>query len=286
MKLLFSHYSKKVFVLALLITVAACSVKTIYNQLDYIIPSYVEGLVSLDSFLEEKVEQRTLVLINWHRNTQLHQYAEWLRSVQRDANNVITEEKILQHIATLDKFWKSLSSKLNQEMVKLLPLLNTEQRNELFSSVEDKNDEFREDYVDVKNKERVQQYTDRIKDSFETWLGDLTDEQEYAIKIAAAKMQAPAALRLERRKIWQKSIKRIIDNEDSGGQKEASLSQFFEKFNSEDSHALDAIDKINRKILAQLTVQIINSMGKDQKVHFITTTDDYIRIFTELVEKR
>ena len=66
-----------VIIVAFVMMVASCSFKTLYNQLDYLIPSYVEGMVSLDSMLEEKVEQRTLVLINWHRNTQLNQYADW-----------------------------------------------------------------------------------------------------------------------------------------------------------------------------------------------------------------
>ena len=64
---LISSRSKAVFIVALVVMAASCSFKTLYNQLDYLIPSYVEGMVSLDGMLEEKVEQRSLVLINWHR---------------------------------------------------------------------------------------------------------------------------------------------------------------------------------------------------------------------------
>ena len=101
LKSLIRRQGKVVFIASLIAIVASCSFKTIYNQLDYLIPSYVEGMVSLDSVLDEKVEQRTLVLINWHRNTQLNQYADWLRALQRDANEQLTEEQMLQHIARI-----------------------------------------------------------------------------------------------------------------------------------------------------------------------------------------
>ena len=286
MKSLFSHRTKAVFIVALVVMAASCSVKTMYKHLDYLIPSYVEGMVSLDSMLEEKVEQRTLVLINWHRNTQLHQYAKWVRVFQHDANDQLTEEKLLQHIATLDSFWQSLSLKVNEEMVRLLPLLNAEQRKELFSNITEKNAEFREEYVDVDNDKRIVQYTDRIVDSYETWLSNLTDEQGSAVKHAAAKMQTAAGLRLERRQQWQQSIQRILDTNDSATQKEASLAKYFTDFNSQDNVAMNMIEKKNRQLLARLTVQIVHSMTDDQNAHFVSRTNDYIRMFTKLAEER
>lgn len=286
MKSLFSHRSKTVFIVALVVMTASCSFKTMYKQFDYLIPSYVEGMVSLDSMLEEKVEQRTLVLINWHRNTQLHQYAKWLRVFQHDANDQLTEEKLLQHIATLARFWQSLSLKVNEEMVRLLPLLNAEQRKELFSNIADKNDEFREEYVAVDNDERIVQYTDRMVENYETWLGNLTDEQGSAVKHAAAKMQTAAGLRLERRLQWQRSIQRILATNDSATQKAASLAKYFTDFNSQNNVAMNMIEKKNRQLLARLTVRIVHSMTDDQNAHFVSRTNDYIRMFTELAEER
>lgn len=286
MKSLFNHKSKALFIVALIVMTASCSVKTMYKRLDYLIPSYVEGMVSLDSMLEKKVEQRTLVLINWHRNTQLHQYEAWLRVLQRDLNDQLTEEKTLQHITTLNSFWKSLSLKVNEEMVILLPLLNAEQREELFSNIADKNDDFREEYVDVDNDERIDQYTDRMQDSYEKWLGNLTDEQESAVEQAAAKMHATAGLRLERSQQWQRSIQRIIDTNDSATKKAASLAKYFTDFISRDNVAMKTIEKTNRQLFARLTVQIVHSMTDDQSDHLFSSTNDYIRMFNELAKER
>ena len=286
MKLLFSHLLKAIFIMTLVMMTASCSFKTLYNQLDNLIPYYVEGMVSLDGMLEEKVAQRTLVLINWHRDTQLNKYANWLRVLQRDTNNHLTEDKMRKHIATLYRFWQSISQKADEEMVLLLPLLNTEQRKELYSSIDEKNDEFREEYAEVKSEERITQYTDRIIDNYETWLGVLTDEQEVSVKQTAARLQSTARYRLERRKQWQRSIKLILDTNNSTSQKNASLREFFTGYKSQEIVAMNTVFNLNKNIISHLTLQIVHSMTDEQKAHFVTSTNDYIRMFEELAKQR
>ena len=286
MKLMFNQITKAIFTITLVVMLASCSVKTMYKQLDYMIPSYVEGMVSLDSQLGEKVGQRTLVLLKWHRNTQLHEYSVWLREFQHDANDQLTEEKMLQHIATLDRFYQILLQKISDEMARLLPLLNEEQRKELFSNIAEKNNVFREENVDIDKDKRIIQYTERVLDHYETWLGDLTDEQISTIKHASAKLQSTAELRLERRLQWQQSIQRILATKDGVWQKTASLGKYFIDYNRDDNTVMNAIEKKNRKILARLTVQIVHNMKKEQRAHFVIETNDYIRMFNELEKEQ
>ena len=257
-----------------------------YKQLDYLIPNYVEGMVSLDYVLEEKVEQQNLMLINWHRNTQLHQYAKWLRALQNDANSQLTEEKMLKHIATLDHFWQLLLQKISEEMARLLPLLSAEQREELFSNIADNNNDFREENVDLDKDKLIVKYTDRVMDNFETWFGDLSDEQESAVKQAASKLQSTAGFRLERRLQWQRSIQQILATNDNATQKEVSLGKYFLDYYSQDNVAMNRIKKMNRQVLARLTLQIVDNMTEDQHAHFVSRTNDYIRMFNELAEGR
>ena len=240
----------------------------------------------MDYVLEEKVEQQTLMLINWHRNTQLHQYAKWLRALQSDANSQLTEEKMLQHIATLDRFWQLLLQKISEEMARLLPLLSAEQREELFSNIADNNNDFREENVDLDKDKLIVKYTDRVMDNFEAWLGDLTDEQESAVKQAAAKLQSTAGFRLERRLQWQRSIQRILATNDTVTQKEASLGKYFLDYYRQNNVAMNTIQKMNRQVLARLTVQIVHNITEDQRAHFVSRTNDYSRMFTELAEGR
>ncbi len=278
--------AKAFLIASLVLIITACSFKTLYNQLDYLIPSYLEGLVSLDDVLEKKVEQRSQLFINWHRNTQLKQYADWLRTLQHDVGPQLTEEQLLQHIATLDFFWQSLLEKVNEEMAGLLPLLNSEQRKELFASIADKNQDFRDDYIDLDEKERIDSFTESMLDNYENWLGELTEKQEKAIELAAGELRSTAVLRLQRRLYWQRGIQHILDSSDTTALKSERLSIFFAGFEIDNNAEMKSTGATNRRIIVQLTVEIVHNLIPDQKDYFINKTDDYIRIFTELAENR
>jgi len=277
---------RSLLIILFILLLGACSLKTVYNRLDYLIPSYVEGLVSLDDVLEEKLKQRAGSLVNWHRNTQLTQYAELLRIFQKDIQSPLNEELVLQHIATIQLLWQSLEVKLNKEMAELLPLLNAEQQEELFASIEDKNEDFYDEYVDLYNDERIDQYTETTLETYENWLGYISEEQERAIEKAAAELTNSASLRLDQRRLWQRSIQEILKTSDSEEIKSKQLQQFFKRFSINDQPQLKVISDVNKKIIARLTVEVINQASANQKTFFKNKIDEYIKIFSELAENR
>lgn len=277
---------KAVTVIASIAFLVACSFKTVYNRLDYLIPEYVGGVVTLDGVAEEQLEERTLLLLEWHRNTQLEQYAGWLQSLQRDIGVQLTEEQLEQRISEMEGFWSSLVSKLNDEMAYLLPLLDGEQQDELFSYIEDSNEEFREEFIELDEDELVEDYAGRMIDTYENWLGELTEQQALAVEQAAAQLISTAALRLERRLEWQQGIQQILASNDTHYDKSERLRVFLAGFEKDDDGPIKESSDSNRQIIIRLTVQIAHSMTQDQKDFFISKTSDYIRMFTELAENR
>jgi len=278
--------SKAVILIALIATVAACSFKTLYNRLDYLIPEYVEGMVTLDDVLEQKLEQRTQVLLNWHRNTQLKQYADWLSALQRDMGTRLTEEKVEQRIKEMDQFWRSLSEKVNDEMAYLLPLLDKEQQDELFINLEETNEEFREEYAGLNDQQRIDDYIEDISGIYENWIGELTEKQEQFVEQAAAVLVSTAELRFQRRLLWQHGIREILTEDGSTQSKSEKLRQFMAGYEDVDDESTKQKSDINKKIIVRLTVQISHSMTAEQKEYFTSKTNDYIRMLTELAENR
>jgi hypothetical protein len=281
-----NRFTRTIIILTLITAVAACTFKTVYNRLDYLIPEYIEGMVTLDDVLEEKLEQSTLVLLDWHRNTQLKQYADWLSAVQRDMATQLTEQQLEQRITEMDRFWRSLSAKVNDEMADLLPLLNKEQQDELFMNIEDRNDEFREEFVDLNEEQRIEDYVERISDTYQSWIGELTDEQQRNVEQAATELVSTAELRLQRRLQWQRGIREILAEQGTAQNKTGRLRQFLAGFEDIDDETMKEKSAINRGVIVRLTVQISNSMTEDQQAHFISKTNDYIRMLTELAENR
>ncbi|MFW2372757.1 MAG: DUF6279 family lipoprotein [Gammaproteobacteria bacterium] len=266
--------------------ISACSFKTLYNKLDYLIPEYVAGMVTLDDVLEDKVERRSLALINWHRNTQLKVYADWLQTVQQQVGSNLTGQQVKHHIDDINRFYRAFIIQLNQEMSEILPLLNELQQNEMFSHIAQKNEKYREQYVELEDEERIEAYNDGLLESYESWLGALSAEQETAITLAAQKMQSTAELRLWRRLEWQKGIQKILSSQDSRAIKTQSLKKFMSGFENIDTPSTREKSEANRQIIASLTVHIAHSLTQAQKAHFMSETNDYIRMFIELAENR
>lgn len=281
-----SHLSKTVILIVSIVFVSACSVKTLYNKLDYLLPEYVEAMVSLDDVLEQEVDQKIILLLKWHRQTELKQYAEWLRGLQQDVNSTLTEQKVLQHTSELEQFWQRLSAKVYEEMAQLLPLLDREQQDELFGNIAHKNEAFRKEHVDLEREERVDAYHDRLLDTCESWLGELTDDQTLVIKQASAELVSAAELWFQRRLSWQFGTKKILAKAESSNEKTEQLHNFFEDFRIIKNKALIDNAEFNKAIIARLVVLMSQKLTEDQKVHFINKTDDYIRMFIELAENR
>ncbi len=266
--------------------VSACSFKTVYNRLDYLIPEYVEGVVTLDDALEQRLDERVAVLLQWHRNTQLKPYASWLRSLQQDVNGQLTAERLEQHIARMEEFWSAMLIKLNDEMAYLLPLLDAERQHELFVYLEETNEQFREEYIDPDADERIEAFAEHMIDTYENWIGDLSDTQVLAVEQAATGLISTAELRLERRLEWQQGIRNILVRSYSRYDKSQRLSAFLSAFEQDDYGPIKQASDRNRQIIIDLTVAIADSMTRDQKAHFTSKTNDYIRMFTELAENR
>lgn len=270
---------------AVIVVVAGCSFKTLYNKLDKLIPSYVEGLVTLDDVLQQEVELRSQALVSWHRSTQLIQYADWLRALQRDVNPQLDVTRLQQHVESLKEFWQSLSARIHEEMGELLPLLDTEQRRELFDSIADKNEDFEEDYVDIDEAERIENYREDVLETYENWLGELTSTQADLIETSATELRSSARERLERRRRWQDGIREILDSSKTRSQKTGELRRFFADFDAHEDAEMEAIERANGDVIDRLTVQIARLMTQDQIDHFVERTNDYIRMFTELARE-
>lgn len=243
-------------------------------------------MVSLDGVLKKRLDEQTISLITWHRNTQLIQYANLLRDLKRDFGPDLTEQQVSYTIKNIEDFWQILVEKLNKEMVTLLPLLNNDQLDELFVNIDKKNDKFYKENVDLDKDEISEEYEERLLDNFETWLGVLTKQQKDEIQKTATTIDSSANLRLQLRKYWKKNIQEILKTEDTVDIKSNKLTIFFNQFNAKQIDMLANIRNKNIQAIGLLALKLIHIATPEQKQNFINKADYYIRIFTELKENR
>ena len=279
------HGSRLLLAVLLGSLLTSCSFKTVYNRLDMLIPEYVEGLVTIDDALENNLQQRSTALLEWHRQTQLVRYADWLRAFQGEVGK-LTVDSARHYAVEAEDFWEAMSARIDHEMAELLPLLDTGQQNELFASITEKNEDFADEYIEIDDDERRTNYYERTRDTYENWIGDLTAAQEQAIRQSTDRLQDGARLRLDRREEWQAGIQAILAGGESRQVKSQLLHDYLQNFEYSRAQSLDSKIEANKEIITGLTVTISDSMNEDQAGHFVDKTNDYIRMFTELSENR
>ena len=179
-----------------------------------------------------------------------------------------------------------MSARVDREMAELLPMLGAGQQRELFENIARKNQDFSEEYVEIDEDRRRENYFERTRDTYESWVGDLTDQQEQAVRQATDRLIDGAALRLERREEWQAGIEAILAGPGDRQAKAQALHDYLDNFEFSKADRLDARIAVNRDIIIELTVAISDSMTEAQRQHFIDKTNDYIRMLSELSEGR
>lgn len=277
---------KWVFLLAVLVTATACSFKTYYNRMDVLLAEYVEGKVTLDNVLEQKLEQRTEFFHDWHRRTQLKDYAVWLQGVQQDVGPHTTEFIVDQRTDEIVQFWNAIEARLNDEMAELLPMLDAKQQHELFINIEKDNESYRDENSKLTAKRRIKEYEKNLRDNYENWIGGLTKPQGRLVRQAASKLVSSSEERLQHRHEWQGGIRDILAANTSYQQKVKRLRAFLNGFAGSRKSILQQKSDLNRRIIVRLTVDIAHSLTPKQKAFFQTKTDDYIRMFAELSQNR
>lgn len=196
-----------------LLVLTACGPRWYYHHLDWMIPWYVDDYLSLDSEQRSALEIRLARQLNWHCRTQLPEYAVFLRSVGREfeaPDQTVTREQFARHLQTLKHFWKDLMARIGPDMADILITASDEQVDELFRNIEKDNLERQRTYVDLPEREILQNRTDRMVGRLERWIGDLTDPQYDAVQQWSQNIGATSSQWLANRRRVQQAFRKLI----------------------------------------------------------------------------
>ncbi len=271
---------KYIFFAVILLVLGGCGVKTIYNQMDWILAGVVEDYIHLTEVQDEDVERRIADILKWHRKTQLPLYSSDLRQVKQYTKEGLSDKKIEHFFGLLNQRWIAIKGKISPEIAGLLMTLSDKQVLKMFKNIKEQNEEYIEEHVDITQKERDKAIIERMIDNFERWLGDLSNEQKALFWQWKDRFKPVHNDRLEFRRVWQKELRLILNSNISKKEKEVQLVELFrnpDKFRSQ-----VYIDKLahNRNQAAQLILTM--SLTPEQKKHLYKEVDYYTKNFDEL----
>ncbi len=264
-----------------LLLLSACSYNFFYSQLDNIIPLYINNMVELEH-LDERVDEETIALLIWHQQ-QMPLYINWLEDAKKllsdNKQAPVVKDQVLDWIQQLFDVWQLLRRKLYIDLARLLPLLNADQVDELFNSLEDNNQEYIKQQVSLSGEDRQQLYQQRLTDQFEDWLGYLTEKQRQLLLQSSTGFQSLAALRLKARLEWQRETRRILITEEIDHQ--SALLVLFKRLSLKHDQMYQPMSQVNREKLSLLITKILTTLESKQYKNITDKLDHYIGMMTD-----
>lgn len=174
---------RTLLLVALALTLAACSlVRVGYNFAD----TYV--LYSLDDYLELSDEQEALVrrqinsLLDWHRSTQLRDYAALVETARTRLEGPVTADDVAAFNLELNTKLLALGDQLAPGFAQLALSLKPEQIDHLEKRFEESASKARQATVEANGREYVDQRVQRITRRAEYWFGPLNRAQLDAVR--------------------------------------------------------------------------------------------------------
>lgn len=171
---------------ALIGLLAACSsVRLTYNHGDTLLYWWLDAYVDLDADQKAGVKQDIDDLFQWHRQTQLKDYAQLLAHGQQRLQGDVTPADLLADYGEVKKRMRTLLLKAEPELAELARALGPEQIEHMEKKFASNNDTYRKKFLRGGAEKRQQVRFEKAMDQFELWFGNFSREQEQLIRTAS-----------------------------------------------------------------------------------------------------
>jgi hypothetical protein len=277
------------FLMLLIVVAAGCSsIRLTYDHGDTLLYWWLNAYVDLDSDQKAWVKQDIDKLFQWHRKTQLNDYAQFLAGAQKQLQaDKVTQADLLADYDDVMKRTQALLIRALPDLTDLARSLKPEQIEAMEKKFAKNNDEFRKKNMKGDATKQQQFRYDKSMEQFELWFGSFSDEQEAQIRKASDARPLDNQLWLDERMRRQNAILaavRKVQSEKLG--KEATTAVLRDLINDSfgpSQHAgHEAFFESYKVGTAQLVLTVIKLANAEQKDHAIKRMQGWIDDFKGL----
>jgi hypothetical protein len=200
------------FLIALFALAAGCSsVRFTYNQGDTLMYWWLNAYVDLEGEQSTQVRKDIDGFFQWHRKTQLRDYAAELTKIQRQLAGNPTQADLMGDYRDIKARTETMAFKAVPEIADLALSLKPEQIAQMEKRFQTKNDDYRRKVLPSDPEKRQKARFKKSMDQFELWFGNFNGDQEAILRKASdARPTTDGEIMLEER-IWrQRKISTLL----------------------------------------------------------------------------
>ncbi len=207
----FSRLRTVLLVLASIFILSSCTAKVSYRFLDWVVAWSVDDYVDWDRAQQIEFDQRIGALLNWHQSTQLPEYSQFLRQIQLDFQQPLSDALLRQRLDEIMALWMNLQLKLEPDVVALMSTLSDRQVEDMGKQLTKVTGKMEKKYLlgdkDKVAKERVKS----VEKFLRGLLGRLNDEQQLVIQNWNDNLADSSGAWIQSRKRWAEQFMLALD---------------------------------------------------------------------------
>ena len=278
---------KLLCLLLLCVSLSACTVKTSYRFLDWLIAWRVDDYVSLTSTQQPVFDQQLTQVLTWHQATQLPLYRDWLIDAKVLFQQPLLVDDLNRWLARSQGFWSHLMMQLAPASAKLLVLLNDQQVAGLINELRVALADDREDAAETREggrQEFIKRQSHITRKQFSHWLGDLSSLQEHWIDQWVDSRNDNQRLWLDSREQWLNDFELVLSQRQQLGF-ETAINRLFIDTQQRRTKAYQVALDENTQSALRLIIKLQASLDERQMRHFNKEIDVWIDVLGDLADQ-
>jgi hypothetical protein len=191
-------------------SLAGCSLLYSYNNIDRYIRWTLDDYITWESPQENQLRSRLTAQLEWHKETQLPRYRNWLEATDRMLDNDVDVAQLSAAADQLELFWQDTAAHLETDIRTQLTLLSDEQVRDMIAVMRDKQADLESEYQEMTLADLIKKRKREMKKTIKYWLGTLDPEQIALIDTWAEQMPDGRTHWLNNRRQWTDTFERAL----------------------------------------------------------------------------
>ena len=205
---------RRVFALLLLamtVMAAGCSsIRFSYNQGDTLLYWWMNSYVDFEGQQADVAKRDINAVFQWHRKTELRDYAALLGTFKRQLAGNPTQADLLGGYREIRVRADRLGQRAVPELTTLAMSITPEQITHMERKFKDKNDDYRRKFIDGSADKRQRARFKKSMEQMELWFGNFSSEQEATLRRASDLRPLDNNLWLEERQYRQRRVLALL----------------------------------------------------------------------------
>lgn len=273
--------------LAAALGLAGCgtALRVAYNQGDVAVRLAAHEYFDLHGEQSDAFKAQLKTFHAWHRAEELPKYAELLDGAANRVQRGLTRADMQWAAAALRERTRALTAQAVDDAGPVLVMLNADNLAALEKKLASSNAKFAKEYLSGDERRDEKNRAKRMKENFEDWLGDLSDEQETMIEAYVQASPRVMTAMFEDRKRRQRELVALLKANRGSPDITPKLRSFMTDWEAQRSPEYATLAREQEERLTDLMLAMDKTLTPKQRQHAVDRLEFYAREFATLASQ-